>query len=193
MQTTVPTRRLGRTNEHVSMVAWAGSISARHPEQRRSGPPHSSAIDGGITFRQLLGLSRRRSEERMGHALGVLGYRKRVFLMTKFDGRDRRTATAQLDESLRRLQTDHVDLWQIHENIRPDDADRVFAPGGAIEAMLAAQRSRQGPLPRLHRPQRSRHITRTCSTSPRTTGSVRHRADAAQHHGRALPEFRAQP
>jgi hypothetical protein len=77
----------------------------------------------------------------MGNALGILGYRKRVFLMTKFDGRDRRTALAQLDDSLRRLQTDHVDLWQMHENIRPDDADRLFASGGAIEAMQAAQQA----------------------------------------------------
>lgn len=99
-------------------------------------------VDQGITFLDnCWDYHGGRSEERMGHALSRAGYRKRVFLMTKFDGRDAVTARAQLDESLRRLQTDHVDLWQINENNRPDDADRVFAPGGAVEAMLDAQRA----------------------------------------------------
>jgi aryl-alcohol dehydrogenase-like predicted oxidoreductase len=143
VETAVPTRRLGRTNENVSMVAMGGfhigfptliDVEAVHLIHR--------AVDAGITFLDnCWDYNDGRSEERMGRALATGGYRKRVFLMTKFDGRDRRTASAQLDESLRRLQTDHVDLWQMHENIRPDDADHLFAPGGAIEAMLAAQRA----------------------------------------------------
>jgi aryl-alcohol dehydrogenase-like predicted oxidoreductase len=137
----VPTRRLGRTNENVSMVALGGGhlgtsvlsdVEAVHLVHR--------GIDQGVTFLDnSWDYDDGRSEERMGTAIGHGGYRRRVFLSTKFDGRDRLTATKQLDESLRRLQTDHVDLWQFHENIRPDDADRAFAPGGAIEAMVAAR------------------------------------------------------
>ncbi len=69
------------------------------------------------------------------------GYRERVFLMTKIDGRTKDAAAAQIEQSLARLLTDRIDLVQIHENIRPDDADRVFAPGGAIEALVAAKRA----------------------------------------------------
>jgi len=143
MESQVPTRRLGRTNENVSMVALGGShIGAAALSEVEAIHLMHTAIDAGITFfDNCWDYNDGRSEERMGNALGILGYRKRVFLMTKFDGRDRRTAIAQLDESLRRLQTDHVDLWQMHENIRPDDADRLFAAGGAIEAMQAAQQA----------------------------------------------------
>jgi aryl-alcohol dehydrogenase-like predicted oxidoreductase len=143
MQSAVPTRRLGRTNENVSMVALGGAhIGAAALSDVEAVHLMHRAIDSGITFfDNCWDYNGGRSEERMGRALAPGGFRKRVFLMTKFDGRDRKTAADQLDESLRRLQTDHVDLWQIHENIRPDDADHVFAPGGAIEAMLAAQQA----------------------------------------------------
>jgi aryl-alcohol dehydrogenase-like predicted oxidoreductase len=143
MQSAVPTRRLGRTNENVSMMALGGfHIGAATLSDVEAVHLMHKAIDAGITFfDNCWDYNAGRSEDRMGQALGILGYRKRVFLMTKFDGRDRRTATAQLEESLRRLQTDHVDLWQMHENIRPDDADHLFASGGAIEAMLAAQQA----------------------------------------------------
>jgi diketogulonate reductase-like aldo/keto reductase len=77
----------------------------------------------------------------MGQALNVSGYRERVFLMTKIDGRTNAAAQAQIDQSLSRLLTDRIDLVQIHENIRPNDADRVFAPGGAIEALVAAKKA----------------------------------------------------
>jgi predicted aldo/keto reductase-like oxidoreductase len=143
MQSAVPMRRLGRTNENVSMVALGGShIGASELTDIEAVHLMHKAIDLGITFfDNCWDYQGGRSEERMGQALGRGGFRKRVFLMTKFDGRDRKTATDQLDESLRRLQTDHVDLWQMHENIRPDDADHLFASGGAIEAMLAAQQA----------------------------------------------------
>jgi aryl-alcohol dehydrogenase-like predicted oxidoreductase len=74
----------------------------------------------------------------MGKALWN-GYRQRAFLMTKIDGRDKATAARQIDESLRRLQTDRIDLLQHHEVIRLDDADRIFAAGGALEAALEAR------------------------------------------------------
>ena len=80
------------------------------------------------------------SEVRMGKALRD-GYRKKVFLMTKIDGRTKAPAAKQIDESLQRLQTDHVDLMQFHEIIRSEDPDRIFAAGGAMEAMLAAKKA----------------------------------------------------
>ena len=80
------------------------------------------------------------SERRMGLALGD-GYRHKVFLMTKFDGRTKDSTARQIDESLRRLQTDHVDLIQYHENIRMEDPDRFFAPDGPLEALLEAKKA----------------------------------------------------
>ena len=80
------------------------------------------------------------SEEKMGKALRD-GYRQKVFLMTKIDGRDKKTAAAQIDESLRRLQTDHIDLMQMHEVIRMNDPERIFAKGGAIEALNEAKKA----------------------------------------------------
>ncbi len=79
------------------------------------------------------------SELRMGRALAVGGYRDRVFLMTKIDGRTKAAAAKQIDESLARLLTDRIDLVQFHENIRRDDADRIFAQGGAFEAAVEAR------------------------------------------------------
>jgi predicted aldo/keto reductase-like oxidoreductase len=76
----------------------------------------------------------------MGKALKD-GYRQKAFLMTKIDGRTKESAIRQLDESLKRLQVDHIDLLQFHEIIRMNDADRIFAPGGALEAVLAAKKA----------------------------------------------------
>jgi predicted aldo/keto reductase-like oxidoreductase len=84
-----------------------------------------------------------KSEERMGKALRD-GYRDKVFLMTKIDGRSREGAARQIDESLRRLQTDRLDLLQFHEVIRMNDPERIFAAGGALEAVLEAKK--QGKL-----------------------------------------------
>jgi predicted aldo/keto reductase-like oxidoreductase len=76
----------------------------------------------------------------MGKAL-LDGYRDKVFLMTKIDGRTRDAAARQIDESLRRLRTDRVDLMQVHETIRLEDPDRVFAEGGTMEALVAARQA----------------------------------------------------
>ena len=98
-----------------------------------------AAIDAGVSFLDnCWDYHDGESERRMGKALGD-GYRDEAFLMTKIDGRDRASAARQIDESLRRLRTDRVDLMQIHEVIRPDDPRRCFAPGGAIEALAAAR------------------------------------------------------
>src|SRR5207249_8144820 len=80
-----------------------------------------------------------KSEERMGKALRD-GYREKGFLMTKLDGRTAQSAHDQLDQSLKRLQTEMIDLVQIHEVIRDDDPERCFAPGGTIEALLEARK-----------------------------------------------------
>ncbi len=76
----------------------------------------------------------------MGKALRD-GYRQKAFLMTKIDGRNKATAATQINESLKRLQTDRIDLLQFHEVIRDTDPDRIFAEGGAIEAVAEAQKA----------------------------------------------------
>ena len=99
-----------------------------------------AAIDRGITFLDnSWDYNAGNSELRMGRALTVGGYRDRVFLMTKIDGRTKASFNEQFEQSLARLLTDRVDLVQFHENIRPDDADRIFAPGGALEAAIASR------------------------------------------------------
>jgi predicted aldo/keto reductase-like oxidoreductase len=100
-----------------------------------------SAIDGGITFMDnSWDYNQGQSEIRMGKALKD-GYRQKVFLMTKLDGRTKEEASKQLNESLKRLQVDHIDLIQHHEIIRFDDADRIFAEGGAQEAVQEAKKA----------------------------------------------------
>src|SRR3989442_5043398 len=76
----------------------------------------------------------------MGKALRD-GYRQKVFVMTKIDGRDKQTGGKQIDDSLRRLQTDHIDLLQFHEIIRLSDPDRIFGPNGALEAVVEARKT----------------------------------------------------
>jgi aryl-alcohol dehydrogenase-like predicted oxidoreductase len=134
-------RQLGRTGEEVSVLGLGGHHIGRQPDERDSLKIIRSAIDAGITFLDNSwdyhdGLS----EVRMGKALRD-GYRKKVFLMTKIDGRTRKAAAEQIEESLRRLQTDHLDLLQHHEVIRLEDPDRIFAAGGAMEAVLEAKKA----------------------------------------------------
>jgi len=132
---------LGRTNEQVSAIGLGG-FHIGHPStpDRDAIALIHSAIDRGITFMDnSWDYNAGMSELRMGRALSVNGYRDRVFLMTKIDGRTKNAFDAQLTESMNRLLTDRLDLVQFHENIRPDDADRIFAPGGALEAAIAAR------------------------------------------------------
>ena len=135
----MPYRILGRTGEKVSAIGLGGFHIGMQKDEKDSIAIIRSAIDGGITFMDNCwdyngGLS----EMRMGKALRD-GYRERVFLMTKIDGRTKKAAARQIDQSLKRLQTGHIDLMQFHEIIRMEDPDRIFAEGGAIEAMLEAQ------------------------------------------------------
>ncbi len=136
-------RRLGRTDQRVSVVGMGGFHIGK-PELSDDDATKliHAGIERGITFLDnCWDYNRGTSELRMGKALNVEGYRDRVFLMTKIDGRTKESAQKQIDQSLARLLTDRIDLLQFHENIRPDDADRIFAPGGAFEAAMASKKA----------------------------------------------------
>ncbi len=134
-------RSLGRTGVEVSAIGLGGHHIGRQKEEKESIRIIRAAIDAGITFMDnCWDYHDGGSEIRMGKALRD-GYRKKVFLMTKIDGRTRKAAGEQIDESLRRLQVDEIDLLQHHEVIRLEDPDRIFADGGAQEAVLAARKA----------------------------------------------------
>jgi uncharacterized protein len=134
-------RRLGRNGDWVSLVGLAGYHIGKQANENDSIDLIRRAIDHGITFMDnCWDYNGGTSEIRMGKALRE-GYRKKVFLMTKLDGRTKEEASRQINESLQRLQTDHIDLMQHHECIRLDDPDRIFAEGGAQAAMLEARKA----------------------------------------------------
>jgi aryl-alcohol dehydrogenase-like predicted oxidoreductase len=124
------------------MVGLGGYHLARpYVEEAESLRIVRTAIDNGLNFLDnCWDYNDGQSEVRMGKALRD-GYRRRAFVMTKIDGRDKKTATQQIEESLRRLETDHLDLLQFHEIIRMTDPDRIFAAGGAMEAALEAKKA----------------------------------------------------
>jgi predicted aldo/keto reductase-like oxidoreductase len=137
----IPYRTLGRTGEKVSVVGIGGYHLGR-PEVTADDSLRivRTALDEGINFLDnCWDYNGGESEIRMGRALRD-GYRKKAFLMTKIDGRDKNTAEKQINESLKRLQTDRIDLLQFHEVIRDTDPDRIFATGGALETVLQAQK-----------------------------------------------------
>jgi predicted aldo/keto reductase-like oxidoreductase len=141
---TVPTRVLGHTGEKISMVGLGGYHIGMQSSEEESIRIIRTALDSGITFLDnCWDYNNGQSEIRMGKALRD-GYRQKAFLMTKIDGRTKQAATQQLEESLRRLQTDHIDLLQFHEVIRDTDPDRIFAKGGGMEAVIEARK--QGKL-----------------------------------------------
>lgn len=134
-------RTLGRTGEKVSVVGLGGHHIGRPQDEQEGIRLVRTAIDRGINFMDnCWDYHNGGSEIRMGKALKD-GYRDKVFLMTKIDGRTKAAAAKQIDESLQRLQTDRIDLLQHHEVIRLEDPDRIFAPGGAMEAVVAAQQA----------------------------------------------------
>ncbi|HEX6309890.1 MAG TPA: aldo/keto reductase [Longimicrobiales bacterium] len=138
--TAVPTRPFGNTGEHVSAIGLGGShLGLPHVDEKLAVRMIRHAIDHGITFMDnCWDYHDGTSERRMGKALRD-GYRERAFLMTKIDGRSRREAARQLDESLRRLRTDCIDLVQHHEIIRYEDPDRIFHEEGANAALVEAR------------------------------------------------------
>ena len=137
----IPYRRLGRTGEAVSVVGIGGfHLGKPGVTTQESILIIRKALDEGINFLDnCWDYNDGESEIRMGQALRE-GYRKKAFLMTKIDGRDKVTAARQINQSLQRLQTDHIDLLQFHEVIRASDPDRIFATAGALEAVLQAKK-----------------------------------------------------
>jgi aryl-alcohol dehydrogenase-like predicted oxidoreductase len=134
-------RTLGRTGERVSAIGLGGYHLGHPKDPNDAIRILQSAVDRGITFLDnCWDYHGGESERRMGLALRN-GYRKKAFLMTKFDGRTRAATASQIDQSLQRLQTDHVDLIQYHENIRMKDPDRFFAPNGPLEALIEAKKA----------------------------------------------------
>lgn len=134
-------RTLGLTGEKVSAIGIGGAHLSKPFFEHESIKIVRSAIDRGINFMDnSWDYTEGKSEIRMGKALRD-GYRDKVFLMTKIDGRSSQGAIRQLEESLQRLQTDHLDLLQFHEIIRMDDPDKIFAEGGAFEAVLQARKA----------------------------------------------------
>ena len=137
----IPTRPFGRTGERVSVLGLGGWHVGLPTSDRAAVRLIHAAIDAGITFLDNAwdyndGLS----ETRMGQA--IADRRDRVFLMTKVctHGRDGKVAMRQLEDSLRRLRTDHLDLWQVHEVVFDDEPDRHFAKGGTVEALERARK-----------------------------------------------------
>jgi len=123
------------------MLGLGGSHIGKKLSEPESVQLIRRAIDNGVTFLDnCWDYNEGQSEVRMGKALAG-GYRGRVFLMTKIDGRTRAAAAGQLEQSLARLQTDAIDLVQVHEVIRPDDPQRCFAEGGTMEALVEARKA----------------------------------------------------
>jgi aryl-alcohol dehydrogenase-like predicted oxidoreductase len=136
----LPARTLGRTGVKVSLIGLGGwHLGFKHIAEELSMRIIRTAIDNGINFMDnCWDYNEGASEIRMGKALRD-GYRERVFLMTKIDGRTKEEATKQLDESLRRMQVDHIDLVQHHEILRFEDPHRIFDDKGANAALLEAR------------------------------------------------------
>jgi predicted aldo/keto reductase-like oxidoreductase len=137
-------RALGRTGERVSVIGVGGFHLSKPQDPQLAIRIVRTALDNGINFLDnSWDYAEGESERRMGKALRD-GYREKAFLMTKIDGRTAESAARQLEQSLQRLQTDYVDLLQFHEVIRMDEPERIFAGGGALEAVLRARE--QGKL-----------------------------------------------
>ncbi len=137
----IPYRILGRTDERVSIIGLGGAHIGTQDDPKESMRIIRTALDNGINFLDnCWDYNGGKSEERMGAALQD-GYRNKAFLMTKIDGRDRKTAASQIAQSLKRLRTDHIDLLQFHEVIRTSDPDRIFSKEGALAAMMEAKKA----------------------------------------------------
>ena len=134
-------RALGKTGERVSAIGLGGFHIGSTADANEGIRIVRAALDRGINFLDnCWDYHDGESELRMGRALRD-GYRQKAFLMTKFDGRTRKSTAEQIDESLGRLETDHIDLMQYHENIRMEDPDRFFAEDGPLEALMEAKKA----------------------------------------------------
>jgi aryl-alcohol dehydrogenase-like predicted oxidoreductase len=144
-QSEMPIRTLGRTGERVSAIGLGGwHLSLKHVDAKLADRIMRSAADRGITFfDNSWDYNDGESEKRMGKVMRD-GYRDKVFLMTKINGRTKKEASKQLEESLKRLQVEYIDLVQHHEVLRFEDPNRIFAEDGANAALLEAKQ--QGKL-----------------------------------------------
>jgi predicted aldo/keto reductase-like oxidoreductase len=137
----IPRRTLGRTGEKVSMVGIGGYHIGMQSDEKQSIQIIRTALDQGINFLDnCWDYNGGQSEIRMGKALRD-GYRHKAFLMTKIDGHTSKAATQQIEDSLKRLQTDHIDLLQFHEVIRDTDPEAIFADNGSLQAALEARKA----------------------------------------------------
>ena len=137
----IPYRTLGRSKEKVSLIGLGGYHLGSQADPQESIRIIRTGLDEGVNFLDnCWDYNGGESEIRMGNALRD-GYRQKAFLMSKIDGRTKTAAASQIKESLRRLQTDRIDLLQFHEVIRDTDPDRIFAEGGGMEAVLEAQKA----------------------------------------------------
>ena len=136
-------RQLGATGVEVSVIGLGGfHIGQPTQTDNESIQLIHQALDRGINFLDnSWDYNDGRSERIMGDALAQGGYRKKAFVMTKIDGRTKQLAADQIDDSLKRLKVDHIDLLQHHEVIRYDDPDRIFNEDGATEAVVAAKQA----------------------------------------------------
>jgi aryl-alcohol dehydrogenase-like predicted oxidoreductase len=138
----VPLKPFGKTGEKVSAMGLGGHTLGLAPDLKEAIRIAHEAIDAGMTFfDNAWEYHQGKSEEWMGQA--IKGKRDKVFLMTKVctHGRDKKVAMEQLEQSLKRLGTDHLDLWQVHECVYENDPDLHFAPNGVIEALDAAKKA----------------------------------------------------
>jgi predicted aldo/keto reductase-like oxidoreductase len=135
----IPYRTLGNTGENVSCIGMGGYHLGHQSDEQESIRIIRTGLDEGINFLDnCWDYNDGQSEVRMGKALRD-GYRKKAFLMTKIDARTKKGAEQQIDESLRRLQTEVIDILQFHEVIRETDPDLIFAPNGGMEAVVEAK------------------------------------------------------
>jgi aryl-alcohol dehydrogenase-like predicted oxidoreductase len=136
----MPMRAFGKTGERVSLLGLGGAhIGSGRLSDQQAADLVREAVDEGVTFMDnAWEYGGGRCEERMGAGLQG-GYRDKVFLMTKHHGRDQETAMVHLEDSLKRLKTDRIDLWMFHECVYDQDPDRIFSPGGGIEAAELAK------------------------------------------------------
>jgi aryl-alcohol dehydrogenase-like predicted oxidoreductase len=138
----IATRVLGHTGVPVSIIGLGGYHLGDVANEKAAVKLVHRAIDAGITFLDnCWDYHDGKSEKWMGAALREKKYRERAFVMTKVDGRTHDAAAKQIDQSLQRLGVDHIDLLQHHEVIRFEDADRIFADGGAMEAFVEAKQA----------------------------------------------------
>jgi aryl-alcohol dehydrogenase-like predicted oxidoreductase len=138
----IPRKLFGKTKEKVSAIGLGGYSLGDAPSLKDAITIVQEAIDAGVNFfDNAWEYHDGKSEDWMGQALK--GRRDKVFLMTKVctHGRDKKVGLEQLEQSLKRLQTDHLDLWQIHECVYDNDPERHFAKGGVIEALDAARKA----------------------------------------------------